>query len=129
MKKNILKSLDDLSVEDNYSLALMLLYKVSDNPRYSVLSELSYLLDKDSLLRFLTYFGGKTIEVPTIERLKSTLRTLLLYQKYEIEKAPWSEALEFAGYAPKEGREAERYLTHFKRILNTVKLKGQSDDG
>lgn len=122
MKRSLTHDLNNLSIEDNYSLSLMLLHKVSDNPKYSTLSELSYLMDKDSLINFLTYYGGKTIEVPTIEKLQSTLRTLILYQKYIIEKEPWERALELAGYHKGEERVAERYLTHFRMMLKTTKV-------
>ena len=127
MKRTLITDLNNLSIEDNYSLALMLLHKVSNNPKYSVLSELSYLMDKESLLNFLTYYGGKTIEIPTIEKLQSTLKTLVLYQKYIVEKEPWEKALELAGYRRSEGREAERYLTHFRMMLSSTKV-GRDDD-
>lgn len=128
MKRNLIHDLNNLPIEDNYSLSLMLLHKLSNNPKYSVLSELAYLMDKKSLLNFLTYYGGKTIEVPTVDKLKSTLRTLILYQKYIVEKVPWDEALKLAGYKPSEGREAERYLTHFRMMLTTTKVGEDEDD-
>ena len=128
MKKSLIHDLNNLSFEDNYSLSLMLLHKLSNNPKYSVLSELAYLMDKDSLINFLTYYGGKTIEVPTIDKLKSTLRTLILYQKYIVEKIPWDEALKMSGYKRGEEREAERYLTHFRLMLSSTKIGKPNDD-
>jgi hypothetical protein len=75
-------------------MILFALFKMSDIPEYATLSELVYILDKDSLLNFLECFGGLTIKVPTIKELKQIINTLLLYQLVQIEKIPMKEALE-----------------------------------
>lgn len=64
---------------DIYSLILFALFKLRDIPDYLVLSELVYILDKDSLLKLCEYFGGTTIHIPTIDELESLLYSLLLY--------------------------------------------------
>lgn len=114
--------LDKLDIKDNYSLALLLLHQVKDVEEFSHISDLCYILDMDNLLKFLTYFGGTTLKVPTIAKLKSTMRTLILYQSYEIDNNTWEQSLELAGYPREEGRVAERYLTEFKKILKKVKV-------
>ena len=65
--------------KDIYSLCLFVLYKLTDIPEYTTLSELSYILDKDNMLKFCQYFGGSVIRVPTISELESTMSLLLLY--------------------------------------------------
>lgn len=81
MKSSIIKALDELNKKDIYSLILFVLYKLKDNPEYSILSELIYLLDNDSFIRFLKYFEGQTITVPKISELKSILDSLLFYER------------------------------------------------
>ena len=60
-------NLNTLKERDVYSLLLFCLYKLSDIPEYSSLSELVYVMDKKNFLNFCEYFGGQTIKVPTID--------------------------------------------------------------
>ena len=47
------KALNELEKQDIYSLILLTLYKLKEVPGYAILSELVYLLDNDSFMRFL----------------------------------------------------------------------------
>ena len=100
--------------KDAYSNLLMLLYLSSDNPRYSLLNELVYLLDEKSFLNFINYFGGQTIEIPPKEELINALKTLLLYQYSEIDKLPWKEALLKADIPQSESYNYKFRLDRFK---------------
>jgi hypothetical protein len=93
IKNNILDSLNSLSKTDVYSLLLFSLWKIRDIPEYSTLSELSYILDNNSLLRFLDYYGGTTISIPTKEEFKNMIEALSLYQQVDIEGKGFKEAL------------------------------------
>lgn len=85
--------LDALHDNDIYSMLLFALYKATDTAEYSSLSQLAYILDKDNLLKFLEFFGGLTIKVPTIEDLENLVYGLLLYQQVDIEKTSYDDAL------------------------------------
>lgn len=116
-------SLDDrLSEEDAYSLLFILMSKVDQKP-YSVLSELSYILDKDSFLNFITYYGGTSIKVPTADEFHKAARVLVLYNSYVTKKISWEESLKLAGYEPSEYRKADMELRYFKKILEEKKPK------
>lgn len=78
---------------DTYSLILFALYKLKDIAEYRELSELVYILDKNSLLNFLEYFGGLTVKVPTIEELRNIVYTLLVYEYVNIDKLSIDEAI------------------------------------
>lgn len=78
---------------DTYSLILFALYKLKDVAEYRELSELAYILDKNSLLNFLEYFGGLTVKVPTIEELRNIVYTLLVYEYVNIDKLSIDEAI------------------------------------
>lgn len=80
-KSNILKALEELDKKDIYSLILFTLYRLKDVSEYSVLSELVYILDKDSFARFLSYFEGQTIKVPRISELTNIVNALLFYER------------------------------------------------
>lgn len=83
-----------LKQTDIYSLMLFALFKIKDIPEYSSLSELVYILDKESLLKLCEYFGGTTIKIPTIDELETVLYALILYQYVNIEKIEFNQALE-----------------------------------
>ena len=89
----IVESLNALNKTDVYSLMLFTLYKLKDTPEYSTLSELCYVLEGDNLTKFLSYFGGMTIKVPTLRDMRLLLQGLLLYQYVNIEEGDYTEAL------------------------------------
>lgn len=96
MKKRVTRIVDALNTlnkTDVYSLLLFTLYKMHDDPKYSTLSELCYILDGENLSKFLTYYGGMTITVPTLRDFRLMLQTLLLYQYVNLEKGTFEEAL------------------------------------
>ena len=74
---------------------------MSDIPEYSSLSQLSYILDKDNLIRFCEYFGGLTIKVPTAKELETLVQTLLLYQYVHIENIEYEKALSMLSATPR----------------------------
>lgn len=90
---NIKTELDKLTTSDIYSLMMFALYKSKELPEYSTLSQLSYLLDKDSLLRLCEVYGGLTIKLPTIDELEKLLNALLIFQLVDIEKNNLQETL------------------------------------
>ena len=92
-KNNILDALNNLDKSDTYSLLLFILYKLKDDKEYSTLSELSYILDHDSLINLLDYYGGMTIHIPTKAEFGVVIETLLLYQKVNEDNLEYSQAL------------------------------------
>jgi hypothetical protein len=98
MKKAIREKLDSLQLTDVYSLMLFSIFKMKDIPEYSTLSELAYILDKESLFNFLEYYGGTTIKVPTLQEFNQIIRALLLYQAVNLENIDFNKA--FKGIEP-----------------------------
>ena len=92
-KNNILDTLNELSQTDVYSLLLFALWRIKEIPEYSTLSELAYILDNNSLMRFLDYYGGSTIKVPTKEEFSVLIEALSLYRQVNIEGIDFKEAL------------------------------------
>lgn len=90
-KKNV--NLINMTTDDVYSLILFALFKLKDTEEYSTLSELAYILDYDSLLNFLKYFGGTTITIPTVRDLKLAAKCLLLYQQVTVEGKDFAKAI------------------------------------
>lgn len=91
-KSNIVKGLNELSTKDIYSMTLFALYKLKDNPQYATLSELVYVLDKDSLFDFLSVFEGLTIKVPKLSELHEVVYGLMLFTLVNVQGIPYDEA-------------------------------------
>lgn len=90
---NIDKALDELKLTDIYSILLFALFKLKDDPKYSTLSELCYVIDNDSFINLLKYFGGKTVTFPSIKEFKDLVDALCLYELVNIDKIEYSRAL------------------------------------
>lgn len=82
---NISTELNNLTTNDIYSLMLFALYKLKDTNEYSSLSQLSFILDRENLLKLCQFYGGTTIYIPKIEELEAMLDALFMYQKVDIE--------------------------------------------
>ena len=115
-------NLSDLNKEDTYSIALLLLFVSNNNNRYSTLSELPYIFDHDNFMRFISYYEGQTITIPTQDEILKTLRILLLYQKYVVEQIGWRDALIQSGFTQEETYTAQRLLTSFKKTIEDNKI-------
>ena len=59
-----------LSEDDLINEILYLIYKLNDNPKYSTVSELIYVLGKDNLFKLCSVFGGCDLKIPTLLELK-----------------------------------------------------------
>lgn len=111
LRNKVKAQLESLKVTDVYSLILFALYKIKDIPQYSTLSELAYVLDKDSFFKFLECFGGLTITIPTLKDFKLIVYGLMMYQFVNLEKMEFNEALEKLDITEYQSREVkETYL-------------------
>lgn len=113
----IVESLNALNKTDVYSLMLFTLYKLQDTPEYSTLSELCYVLEGDNLTKFLSYFGGMTIKIPTLRDMRLLLQGLLLYQYVNIEEGDYKEALK----ALADEFTEEEIETIYEKIVDVTK--------
>lgn len=96
-KNNIDESLDKLTETDVWSLMLFALWRIGEVPEYATLSELMYILDTESVIRFFDYYGGQTLKVPTKDEFKTMVDALLLYQYVNIEGKEFNTALKETG--------------------------------
>lgn len=109
--------------KDIYSLCLFVLYKLTDIPEYTTLSELSYILDKDNMLKFCQYFGGSVIRVPTISELESTMSLLLLYQYVNIEGLSFDDAAKKLNYDNRKSRKLRNAYNKVCKVLKEYDIK------
>ena len=122
--------LDALRDNDIYSLMLFALYKSSELPEQSALSQLAYILDKDNLLRLCEFYGGLTIKIPTIEELETLVYSLLLFQQVDIEHKSIDYCLNMI---KEKGLDIDAVETHYSMIKDLLKdykfNSGRGTDG
>lgn len=113
----IKEELNKLNKMDIYSLILFSLFKLRKIPEYSALSELVYILDKDSLLKLCEYFGGTTIKIPTIKELENLVYILVLYQYVNIEKMKYEDAVKIIGF---NSSDLKRVKSDYKKLCDII---------
>ena len=117
-----------LNEMDTYSLILFTLFKLRDIPEYATLSELVYILDKESLLKLCEYFGGLTLKIPTIDELESIVYSLVLYQSVNIEGKDYNEMVKIIGHKSSELRKVKNDYEKICKILDQYDFNRSSDE-
>lgn len=74
-----------LTDQDMTTLLLFSLYKLQNNPKYATLSSLAFLLDKETLVKFLGLYGGLDIRVPTLQEFQLLVNALRIYNNVNLE--------------------------------------------
>ena len=122
--------MNSLQLSDVYSLMLFVLYKLQDVPEYAVLSELCYLLDGANMTRLLTYFAGKTIQIPTAEEFSKVASAMLLYQYINLDGMSLVEAQ--AKLGKQNAKQRDETVDLYLKLLPVMKQykidKGQIGD-
>ena len=122
-KGNIIKALEQLDKKDIYSLILFFLYRLKEIPEYSTLSELIYILDNENFIKFLNYYGGKTIKVPKVEELSILLDSLLIYEKQQSSNMSVTEIFKDMDIPKKDRSEILKILSLIPELLENYDFK------
>lgn len=126
---NMLKAVNAMKERDVYSLLLFVLFRLKDLPEYSTLSELSYILDSKSLMRFLEYYGGMTITIPTADEFRDVIDALLLYQYANLENGDMAKAHEMLDLPKARIAEIHPVYSAIVGILSNYNFnRGQSEE-
>lgn len=120
----IKNNLDTLKKNDIYSLMLFVLYKFKNVPEYSTLSELTYVLDINNLLRLCELYGGTIIKIPTIQEMEEILNALLLYQKVNLENKDFNEVLNSFELTLNEKRKLIKLYEQLCEVLKNYTFDG-----
>lgn len=115
--------LELLKTNDIYSVSMFMLYKLIEDPDYTAISELPYILDKENMLSLCEYFGGRTIKIPTVDELYSIMHGLLVYQYVKIDKIGFEEAVELAGYKNRDIRKIKQVYNKLSKVLDSYDFK------
>ena len=118
MAQNPNELFSELSDAETYAALCDFLYEVRGIPQYAYLSELCYLLDKESFMNLVYYYSGTQFVVPTTKEIAEAVQIMKLYNSYEIEKRPWKESVQAAGFDSSSGKRAKNWLN---RLVETFK--------
>ena len=102
---------------DAFFLVQIALAQLLNSPKYSTSAELFYLLDRKSLLNLLSYYGGKTITLPSKDELLEALNYMTLYYYYEVQGLSFQEALDKTNLPKVHNR---RYQVRYKKFLDSI---------
>ena len=125
----IRSELDKLTTSDIYSLMLFALYKSNEIPEYSSLSQMSYILDRENMLKLCEFFGGTTIRIPTISELEALLDALLVYQLVDIEGNDLEETLTKVMDTTGEVADVRGHYLNLKEVLGKYKFNSGRRNG
>jgi len=117
-RKEIRKDLSKFSDKDLINLLLYAIYKLTDDPNYSVVSELIYCLDKENLFKLCSTFGGCTIKIPTLNDLSNLTKGLMVYQEVSENNTPFNLACERCGVSNLDKKYIYNMYNILKEILN-----------
>ena len=78
--RQLTKDVSRLKENDIINVLLYAIYKLTNTPEYSAISELAYVLDKDSLYKLCATFGGATIKIPPLSLFKNITKALLIVE-------------------------------------------------
>lgn len=98
---------------DIYTLILFLLFKLSSDNDYGEISQLAYILDKKSFLNFIRYYGGSTVQVPTLQEIENIVKVLTMYQKVHTDNADIESLL-------KDETNKYQYMELYKKICTLL---------
>lgn len=93
-KSNFEKKLHKtLKEEEHYVLNILLLSYLVNDESYKDIAELCFMFDEYSnFKKFIRYYGGKTLTIPTQEELRLALKHLLLFQYVKIDGKDFDES-------------------------------------
>lgn len=90
--RQVTKDLNTLKEDDLITIILYCLYKFTKDPDYAAISELAYTVDKDSLYKLCSTYGGCTIRIPTLQEYRNIVKVMLIFQYVNSEGMSFEEA-------------------------------------
>lgn len=82
-----------LTEEEHYVLNILLLSYLTNDESYKDIAELCFMFDEYSnFKKFIKYYSGRTIKIPTQEELRLALKHLLLFQYVKIDGADFEDS-------------------------------------
>lgn len=113
--KEIIKDLNKLKEEDLITIILYCIYKFTNDPEYSTISELAYVLDRNSFYNMCATFGGTTLKIPTLKEYKTMVKVMLIFDYVNSDGLSFSEACNKLGVS-----ESDEDIISMYSMMNEV---------
>lgn len=109
---------------DLYFVSLMILYLLRESEEYSLLSELTFILDKNSFLNLLKYYEGEEIKIPDRDDLTEVIMLILFYYYYDIKGLEWKDVFDKLEieYSLETSNKLRGKLSWLRRVMKEVKI-------
>lgn len=108
------------SNEGVYSMALMLLYVLKDNDKFSDIAPLALMLDRDNFDKLIDYYGGMDIHIPTRDEVNSALKSLVYYQSKYLDGKSILESRKLSGVSTEELRQVNRKASAIRDYFDSI---------
>lgn len=116
-----------LTEEEHYVLNILLLSYLTNDESYKDIAELCFMFDEYSnFKKFIKYYGGRTLKIPTQEELRLALKHLLLFQYVKIDGKSLDDGyksvnLKDLGVSKEEASNTiERFYSYLKENGNEI---------
>jgi len=101
-------------------VALLMLSSTSKDPR--IIPELMYLLDADTFIRLVNVYSGKSIKIPTKDKLLKAIKTVTYYYHVEIKGADPETVRRTYDITKYTERHIKRRVDFFKKKIRDRKF-------
>jgi hypothetical protein len=101
-------------------IALMMLSSSSKDPR--IIPELMYLLDADTFIRLVNVYSGKSIKIPSKDKLLKAIKTVTYYYHVEIKGADPETVRRTYDITKYTERHIKRRVDFFKKKIRERKF-------
>lgn len=114
--------IEKLKTNDIYSLILFIIYQLKQDEKYSTLSELIYILDKNSLLKLCQFYGGQTITIPKLNELENIVYALIIYQYVNTEHISIEKCWQLIGNKKIDKKQINKLYLKITDILQSYNI-------
>lgn len=101
-------------------IALLMLSSTSKDPR--IIPELMYLLDADTFIRLVNVYSGKSIKIPSKDKLLKAIKTVTYYYHVEIKGADPETVRRTYDISKYTERHIKRKVDFFKKQIREKKF-------
>ena len=119
--RQLTRDVSKLKEDDVINVLLYAIYKLTNDPEYSAISELAYVLDKDSLYKLCATFGGAIIKIPPLSLFKNITKALLIIELMQ-KGETFEEAYADADVNVRDKSEVVKIVDQLVEIVNSYDM-------
>lgn len=118
-KNKVIEEINDS--QDLYYVSIILLSLLTGSNTYSNIPELALLLDSESFMNLIDYYGGVSLKIPTKEEVSNSLKAVLVYYYADVLGYSMKDAIEKAD-AKNDLMSVNRRLPYIRNSINNFTI-------